>query len=258
MFLGSLKFLVSMVILMMIFLEIGRRFRLAALVKKEIKTPSVISGPVETVVFAVLGLLIAFTFTGAGARFEARRTLVGEEATKIATAYLRVDLLSKEVQPQMRDLFKQYAVNRANIYKNITTATDLKARFDLGGDLQKQIWSTALKGCRGAKMPDHCEKLIIPALNEMFNASIIREVSLENHPPNSIYLLLIALGLFSALIIGYDLPLINRQRAIFYMFSYSVIIAVILYLIFEIELPNYGLINVSKTEHVISDLVKKM
>ena len=40
-------------------------------------------------VYALLGLLIAFTFSGAASRFDERRGLIVEEANSIGTAWLR-------------------------------------------------------------------------------------------------------------------------------------------------------------------------
>ena len=51
---------------------------------------------------AVFGLLIAFTFSGAGTRFDTRRQLVVEETNAIGTAYLRLDLLPAALQPSLR------------------------------------------------------------------------------------------------------------------------------------------------------------
>src|SRR5262245_22092651 len=59
-------------------------------------------------VFALLGLLVAFTFSGAGARYESRRHLIAEEANAIGTAWLRLDLLPAPAQPHLRDLFRRY------------------------------------------------------------------------------------------------------------------------------------------------------
>ena len=42
---------------------------------------------------ALLGLLIAFTFSGAASRFDARRDLIVTETNAIGTAWLRLDLL---------------------------------------------------------------------------------------------------------------------------------------------------------------------
>src|SRR3954453_16539252 len=50
-------------------------------------------GAPETAVFALLGLLIAFSFSGALSRFDTRRALVVEEANAVGTAYVRLDLV---------------------------------------------------------------------------------------------------------------------------------------------------------------------
>ena len=50
-------------------------------------------GVIDGAVFALPGLLLAFTFSGAAARFDTRRHLIVEEANAIGTAYLRLDLL---------------------------------------------------------------------------------------------------------------------------------------------------------------------
>ena len=67
----------------------------------------------EGAVFALLGLLLAFTFSGAASRFEDRRWFINSEANAIGTAYLRLDLLPAEAQPPLRDLFRRYADNFA-------------------------------------------------------------------------------------------------------------------------------------------------
>ena len=51
------------------------------------------TGAAEGAVFGLLGLILAFSFSGAATRFEQRRHLITEEANAIGTAYLRLDLL---------------------------------------------------------------------------------------------------------------------------------------------------------------------
>jgi hypothetical protein len=45
-------------------------------------------GTVEGPIFALMGLLIAFTFSGAASRLDGRRQLIVQEANDIGTAYL--------------------------------------------------------------------------------------------------------------------------------------------------------------------------
>jgi hypothetical protein len=71
--------------------------------------PSASVGSLETSVFALLGLLIAFTFSGALSRFDVRRAQAVDEANAIGTAYLRIDLLPAAAQPRLRETFRAYA-----------------------------------------------------------------------------------------------------------------------------------------------------
>jgi len=64
------------------------------------------SGAIEGAVFGLMGLLIAFTFFGAAARFDTRRAMVIEEANNIGTAWLRLDLLPVSAQPPLREKFR--------------------------------------------------------------------------------------------------------------------------------------------------------
>src|SRR5262247_3663265 len=68
--------------------------------------PSV--GSLETAVFALLGLIIAFTFSGALSRFDARRALVVDEANAVGTAYVRLDLVPASAQPKLKETFRKY------------------------------------------------------------------------------------------------------------------------------------------------------
>ena len=83
---------------MLVLLEIGRRLglRRLALDSEAVRAGF---GVVEGAIFALMGLLIAFTFSEAASRFDTRRQLVVEEANAIGTAYLRLDLLSASAQP---------------------------------------------------------------------------------------------------------------------------------------------------------------
>jgi hypothetical protein len=45
-----------------------------------------------------MGLLLAFTFSGAASRFDLRRQQIIDEANNIGTAYLRLDLLAPEAR----------------------------------------------------------------------------------------------------------------------------------------------------------------
>jgi len=76
---------------MFVALEIGHRVGVRAMARDSEAQRG--TGAVEGAVFGLIGLILAFTFSGAQSRFETRRNLIVEEASAISTAYDRLDLL---------------------------------------------------------------------------------------------------------------------------------------------------------------------
>ena len=87
----ALEYAASLFVGMLLCLEIGRRFGLRRVARSGDASGF---GAAEGAIFALFGLLVAFTFSGAAVRFDSRRALIADEANAIGTAYLRVDLLS--------------------------------------------------------------------------------------------------------------------------------------------------------------------
>ena len=77
---------------MLLLLETGRRIAIRRLTQDPEGARDRL-GVVEGAVFSLLGLLIAFTFSGAATRFDARRQLIIEEANDIGTAWVRIEVL---------------------------------------------------------------------------------------------------------------------------------------------------------------------
>lgn len=122
---------------MLLFLEVGRRIGLLHLAREGGLVRGV--GSAEGAVFGLLGLLIAFTFSGAASRFEDRRHLITEEANAIGPAYLRLDLLPVTSQPQLRTLFYDYTGLRAQVYRDAETLSVVEQRVTQIEQLQQQI-----------------------------------------------------------------------------------------------------------------------
>src|SRR5262245_57741494 len=86
---------------MLLLVEVGRRIGLRR-IAVDINGAREGLGVVDGAVFGLLGLLVAFTFSGAAARFDLRRDLIVQETNAIGTAYLRLDLLPPAAQPPLR------------------------------------------------------------------------------------------------------------------------------------------------------------
>ena len=97
---------VALFVGILVCLEIGFRIGLASS-KRNHELAYEGTGTIDAAVFALLGLLLGFSFAGAMSRFDSRRQLIVNEANAIGTAYLRIDLLPAAEQPEIRTLFRR-------------------------------------------------------------------------------------------------------------------------------------------------------
>src|SRR5215831_10356825 len=113
-----LPVLVIFVLIAMTLLSIEVGYRTG--IRRRIRKPGLSeSKAIETSVFGLMGLLIAFIFAGAAVRFDSRRMLIAEEANAIETAYLRLDLLPLDSQPALRQDFRAYLQSRLAVGRDI-------------------------------------------------------------------------------------------------------------------------------------------
>src|SRR5262245_34793376 len=118
---------------------------------------------VETAIYALLGLMLAFSFSGATSRFDTRRTQTVQEANAIGTAYLRLDLLPPAYQPALRDRFRRYTEARIAVYQALPDLVASNAHAARATALQGEIWAGAVAALREA--PPQASLLLLPALN---------------------------------------------------------------------------------------------
>lgn len=236
--------------------EIGRRIGVARLARE----PDGLAkgaGAAEGAVFALLGLLLAFTFSGAASRFEARRMLINEETNAIGTAYLRIDLLPKDAQPALRDMFRKYLDLRATVYRSSDDATAFKTRLAQSVLLQDDIWKLAMAALKSPEATSPATMLMVPALNEMIDITTTRQMATANHPPAVIFVLLGMLGLVGALLVGYGTSA-NKQRQWLHQVMFSLITSFAFYVIIDLEFPRLGLIRIDAADQSLIDLRSTM
>jgi hypothetical protein len=238
---------------MLLFLEIGRHIGFAARASHPDGWKGI--GTAEGAIFGLLGLLIAFTFSGAASRFEDRRHLITQEANAIGTAYLRIDQLPAEAQPEIRDLFRRYLDVRSTTYRNIDEFAGVEAKIAQAEALQGDIWKKAVTACRRPDAVPSAPMLMLPALNDMIDIVTTRVMATRNHPPLVIFLLLAGLSLMGSLLVGYEMSS-NKDRSWLHMIAFAGVMTVAVYVIIDIEFPRLGLIRVDASDQVLIDLRK--
>ena len=231
-------------------------YRLGHRRQKEESNQSEVSGAIIGAIFALLGLLITFTFYGAYSRFDIRRQLIVQEANAIGTAYLRLDLLPVSAQLPLREKFQAYAASRASLYEKLTDIPAAKSELARAGTLQKEIWAQAVAASNDPNYHS-ARLLLLPALNEMIDIVTTRTVAIQTHPPLLIWIMLFAIALACAGLTGYRAGASNFPRY-FYHILLAAITASVIYVTLDIEYPRYGLVKLDTVNHVLVELANTL
>ena len=244
-------FVVGLFAAILIFLEIGRQIG-----RRREESAGSAFGAMENAVFGLMGLLIAFTFSGAASRLDARRWLVAEETNAIGTAYLRIDLLPFARQEALRESFRQYLDARLAFYSKLGDPTAARAEIPRFTALQREIWSLALRACQEATSP-LTTNLVMPSLNTMFDIATTRAVALQIHPPPIIFVLLGVLPLICSLLAGFDAAA-RKRRSLIHVLGFAAVLAITVYVILDYEYPRFGLIREDAMDRVLVELRQGM
>jgi hypothetical protein len=235
-----------LVLALIALIELGRRIGARRLAEDAEGASKGVSA-VDTAIFGLFGLLLAFTFSGAASRFDARRDLIVKEANAIGTAYLRVDMMPAAAQAKLREDFRAYVDARLAFYRSGASA-------DSGPytALQDTIWSESVAAAKEAPSTPPA-MLMLPALNDMIDITTTRAVASQTHPPAVIYGLLFLMTLVSALFVGFGMAG-ARTRGWLHIAGYAVVMVGALYIIMDFEYPRLGIIRVDGVDQVLVDL----
>lgn len=246
----GLAFLVSLFALILLLMNVGRR--LAVWHEHKYHTGQKADTHItEGAIFALLGLLMAFTFSSAASKFDARRLLIIEEANAIGTAYLRLDLLPEPPRQILQHKFREYVDTRLKIYDDISHETAYEPQLIKSADLQKDIWLKAIASCEQTS-PQAC-MLLLPSLNSMFDIANTRMSNLKLHPHIFMFIILIGLVLLTSILAGYSISTKKMGGTMHYA-CYAFVVAVTIYAILDMEYPRIGFIRVDSFDQVLTDV----
>jgi hypothetical protein len=234
--------------------EVGRRLR----VRHLRAAPGESSGlaAVTGAVFGLMGLMVAFTFSGAASRFDHRRDLIVEEANDIGTAYLRLDLLPEAARGPLKEQFRAYLDTRLETYRVANDSVRIDQLLKQTAEQQNQIWKMCLQAIERAPTPAVAAQILAP-LNAVFDIVSTRTAATRIHPPAIVWVMLAGLTLACSLLAGYEMG-VGVGRNWLHALMFAAIFSLTLYVIIDMEFPRIGFIRVSAMDHVLQDVRDSM
>jgi hypothetical protein len=233
--------------------EVGRRFGRARCSREGDKLTGL--GDVDAGVFALLSLLIAFAFDGAATRFDHRRDLVTEELNAIDSAYQQLALLPAGPRATIRAQLRSYLAARIETYRAMPDLDAAYASLARSQTLQDEIWTELVPVARAEG--DAATIVVLPAVNEMFDAATTRTMAIQMHPPAVVFVMLGGVALLSALLAGYGMGAFSG-RPIVHMLIYAGTLALAIYVILELEFPQAGWVKVDNADQNLVHLLERM
>lgn len=200
---------------------------------------------VQGAMLGILALMLGFTFSLALQRFDLRSDAVVEEANAIGTAWLRVDLLPAALRPEAQQLLRRYTDLRveASVASEIDEAQRRVLR-ERTGQAQAALWALATRAAQ-ADTNAYLPTMFVDALNTMFDSWTKREAARGRHVPELVLVLMFATFLMAGVTVGLAAGVAgHRPSAVNHVLV--LLIAVLVYVIVDLDRPRRGLIEVSQ------------
>jgi hypothetical protein len=210
------------------------------------------SSAIEASVFALLGLLVAFSFSGSEVRLQNRRELTVREANALGTAYLRLELLPEPARASIKEQMRRYTDTRIAFYKRIGDFSAARAAIARAERLQQSIWDAAVEA--SARAPDARVALVVlPALNETFDTATARDAALHMHIPAVIFVFLGVLALACAFLAGMDMASVHETSPL-HVLIFGATMALTAYTVLNIEFPLAGFLRLESLNSLFEHL----
>jgi hypothetical protein len=194
-------------------------------------------------VIGVLGLLLAFTFSMAVARDDARRALVVREANAIESVWLGADLLPEEHGRAVKSLLHDYVNVRLRVQGVLRSRTLLDEELRRSAEIESMIWHHADASAQEA--PSEITAVFITSVQEMMATDAERIAAWENSIPGGVWLILVlfsGVGCFTTAYAGGA----HGIRSLFSSVLFPLVVSVLIILIFDLSQELHGVIDVNQ------------
>jgi hypothetical protein len=185
---------------------------------------------------ALLGLLLAFTFSMALVKHDQRRQMVVADSNAIGDFYTCASLLKEPVRGKLQALVRQYAEHRLALAQGPADEATLQHRLaevqEMHGRMQAMV-GEAVDGGTPVAIP------LVNTLNALTSNHAARLAALRDRLPGSIVLLLLLAAVTSLAVVG-------EQRQHGSTIGFVVLVGMVVWVTLDLNQPERGFIRVSQ------------
>lgn len=193
-------------------------------------------------ILALLGLLLAFTFSISLAKHDRRREMAVTDSNAIADFYTCVSLLDSPTRGELQSLVRQYVQHRLSIGTRQTTHKQLQHELTtmraMHGRMQELV----------RRSVDRRTPLVVPlvnTLNSLTSSHAARLAAVRDHLPPSIAVLLSLAAVLSMLLLGHQHARVGQQPW-GALLAFTLLVALVFWVTLDLNQPQRGWIRISQ------------
>lgn len=209
---------------------------------------------VLTSMYALLGLVLAFTYAFTLSRADMRKQAVIDEANAIGTAFLRAGLAPEPERTELRKALLEYAKTR--VVPAGTAVTNEQLQKTVEGTLQalSKIWPTTEQMVK-SKPAGPVEVSIVQSINEVIDMHTKRLAVNFDRLPGIVLLMLLFIASAAVAVTGLNAGLSGRMNRLG-LTLLILVLSFVMLIITDFDRPIRGFVQVSQQslEHVIRDM----
>lgn len=198
---------------------------------------------VLTSMFALLGLILAFTYGASVERFDARKKVVIEEANTLGTAFLVARLVAEPERTEMREALLDYARTRRTKPGEYISNQDRKKLLKFSLEKQAVLWPTTERIVLKPQ-PDFIKKSLIKVVTDVLDTHTKRIAAITDKLPNMVFWMLILLSVSTLLVAGFHAGVSGRVSR-WRMYLFALVLTGVIELIVDFDRPSEGLVRVA-------------
>ncbi|HSI32981.1 MAG: DUF4239 domain-containing protein [Phycisphaerae bacterium] len=207
----------------------------------------------DGIVYAVLGLLIAFTFTNAASRFDERRRLILQQSNALGTANLRLDVLPPDDRRAVREQLARWIRLALAVREAASDPERLRAALAEADRVQNEAWRLAVAAVERKQQPA-LNAFVLAPFNDWIDLTTSRLAMDDMGSPPMVMPSLVALALVASVLAGVSMKRRGR-RDVLHMVAFAAAVAFSIYVIHDLNHPRSGLITVNAMDETMRQLL---
>jgi hypothetical protein len=203
---------------------------------------------------ALLGLMLAFTYSFTVSRSDMRKTAAIDEINAVGTAFLRADLLGEPHRTSIRTSLLEYARTLIIAPQIAATKGGVTKIVERMSTKQSEIWP-GLRGLVESQAPSPLTNSMVQSITDVSDAHTKRLMAALDWLPEVILAMLLFVGFGCLSIVGYSAGRADTLRR-WRTTVLTLVLAAVMTMIIDFDRPLSGFVQMN--QHPYSKLIQEM